>query len=211
MNVRVPLLNIHTPQFVSIRIFVPYTKQRIASTVPFFSYLKPVGVAQGITKFVREQSRETSKIYGFNGDEFQPLWVIPGQMSTKLRLSRIVFHRHDLLQELGFLRGNLLSQENPFVIVEDQYVLRDPTLEIGGRKLLSGEPEVTLGRSIFYHDCWLTNNPITYDIDTNDMIIIPEFDVEVGKITTSEETASTLMEEAVSTLTTKVTQWFNKK
>jgi len=212
--VRVPLTNIQTPQFITIRLYVPTTKQRIASTVPFFNSLKFVGVAQGITSFSRDQTREVTKIYGFNGNEMYPAWVVPGQIDVRLRLKRIVFHETDLLQELGFIRGNLLTQENPFVIIEDQYKLTPAELS-GGKfewtwtRLEIEQPKVTkwnvtLARSIVYHDCWLKNNNITYDIMSNDMILIPEFEVEVGLVTTTEEKSTRLFED----ISTAATSWF---
>jgi len=185
-EVRVPLTNIQTPQYITIRLYVPTTNKRIASTVPFFNSLKFVGVAQGITSFSRDQSREVTKIYGFNGNEMYPAWVVPGKIDVRLRLKRVVFHETDFLQELGFIRGNLVTQENPFVIIEDQYKLS----KVGGDALTT-----VLARSIVYHDCWLRNNNITYDIMANDMILVPEFEVDVGLVTTTEETASRLATE----------------
>lgn len=218
MKVRVPLVNIFTPQFVSIRLYVPYTNKRVASTVPFLNTLKPLGLARGITRFSRTQDRAVTTIYGFNGDEMQPVWVIPGQMSTTVQLHSIIFHDTDLLRQLGFIHGNLLTQENPFVIVEEQYTLR-PTLsfkEFSFESLTRSssstttEFESTYARAIFYHDCWLTSNPVTYDI-MGDLILIPEVKVTVGRIETSEEKFNTLFQEAIDSFTKTVTTWINRQ
>jgi hypothetical protein len=216
MNVRVPLTNIQTPQFITIRLFVPPVKERIASTVPFFNELRFVGVAKGITVFSRTQRRETTRIFGFNGNEMQPLWVVPHSIDTSIRLNRIIFHETDLLQELGFIRGNLLTQENPFVIVEDQYKLT-PKEYRGGKfewkswdRLEIELPEATKwdavhARSIFYHDCWLLSNNIEYNIMKDDLILIPEFDVSVGSIVTSEEKSYRLFGEVTERIEKGVT------
>lgn len=218
--IRVPLTNIHTPQFITIRLFAPPKREkgkivRFASTIPIFDKLVFIGVAQGITKFVRDQVREIDSIFGFNGNEMQPAWITPGKMDTELRLHRVVFHNSDLLQELGFIRGNLITQHNPIVIIEDQYVL---TSRITVPKELTKfgvpsqiEPNVTLGRSIIYHDCWIATNPISYDIMSNDLILIPEFVVKVGTVVTSEETSTTLFEDVFSSTIGTVTKWFNTK
>jgi hypothetical protein len=192
MNVRVPLTNIQTPQFITIRLFVPPAKERIASTVPFFNELRFVGVAKGITVFSRTQRRETTRIFGFNGNEMQPLWVVPHSIDTSIRLNRVIFHETDLLQELGFIRGNLLTQENPFVIVEDQYKLGAGIRGLSLEEIFKGsglkeELTVVHARSIFYHDCWLLSNNVEYNIMKEDLILIPEFDVSVGSVVTSEE------------------------
>jgi hypothetical protein len=218
MNVRVPLTNIQTPQFITIRLYIPPTKDRVASTVPFFNQLKFVGIAQGITEFSRTQRREVSRIYGFNGNEMQPMWLVPHSIETSLRLKRIVFHETDLLQELGFIRGNLLTQENPFVVIEDQYKLTPAELS-GGKfewtwnRLETKQPkvtkwDVTLARSIVYHDCWLLNNNIEYNIMSDNLILIPEFEVSVGTMVTSEETGAKLLGEVATQLFKSVSKIF---
>jgi hypothetical protein len=210
-HVRVPLTNIQTPQFITIRLFVPPVKERIASTVPFFNELRFVGVAKGITVFSRTQRREVTRIFGFNGNEMQPLWVVPHSVDTSIRLSRIIFHETDLLQELGFIRGNLLTQENPFVIVEDQYKLGKGVKGLSFEEIfikgsgLEEEFTVVHARSIFYHDCWLLNNNVEYNIMKDDLILIPEFEVSVGSIVTSEEKSYRIFGETVERIEKGVT------
>jgi hypothetical protein len=185
VNVRVPLVNIQTPQMITIRIAV--LSEPVASTTPFLATTKfrILGAAQGITKFSKTNTRDISKIRGFNGNEYEPAYVVPGEVSSSLTLDRIVFHDSDALSMLGFTRGNVLYQDNPFVIIEDQYALSS-----GG--LFKKEPSVTLARSLYYNDCWITDSPITYDIQSNDLILIPTIKVECGKIVSSEELALTI-------------------
>lgn len=211
MNIRVPLVNIYTPQFVNIRLFVPPKKEIYTSTIPFFDKLKFVGVAKGIRRFESRQTRPVGKIFGFNGDEIQPLWIYPGNVSTTIVLERIIFHDSDFLQELGFLRGSLVTQNNPFVVIEDQYTFRKVP-EIKG--ITEEKLEITLGRSIIYHDCWIKETGVNYNIEDNNLIIVPSLSLEVGTVFTSEQTSSTLYGEISQSLfesTKKVLTWKSKK
>jgi len=50
----------------------------------------------------------------------------------------------------------------------------------------------------------LRNNNIVYDIMSNDMILVPEFEVEVGLVTTTEEKSTRLFED----ISIAATNWF---
>jgi hypothetical protein len=137
----------------------------------------------------------------------EPMYVVPGQITSKVTLSSIVFHESDFLESLGYLRGHMLYQDNPFVIIEDQYKLisTNPNVNLlAGQVTISNEPSVTLARSIYYFDCWLSTNPIEYDIMGDDMILIPELAVEVGRITSSEQTGRVVGEQIFNSITNLV-------
>lgn len=184
MNVRVPLVNIQTAVNVTIRLAVPNTP--MATTVPFYGTgsIRVIGAAKGLTKSNRDQTREVTRIYGFNGNEFEPQYVVPGQLTTKLTLSSIVFNAADFLSSMGNIRGSLIYQENPFIVIQDEYTIT-PAGSVFG---INYDASTTLARSIYYMDCWLENNPIEYDIMDDDMLVVQELNVAVGKSFSTEET-----------------------
>lgn len=205
-NVRVPLTNIATPQFITVRLAVPQKDRPVASTVPFFNSttITIIGAAKGITKLGRQQTRNVERIYGFNGNEFEPVWVVPGQIETNISLSQIVFHSVDTLSSFGYTRGSIFFQDRPFILIEDQYALNQSVSNVVTDALgaltntnIKSEPEVTLARSIHYMDCWITDGPIDYDIMADDMILMPDIKIACGKVLSSEQEATTFLQSTV--------------
>lgn len=198
-NVRIPLTHIQTPITTTIKLVVPAKKHTIVSTTPFYLNIgskvlfRQIGTADGLVSFKKEDTREITKLYGFNGDEMQPFVLAPKYQNVTLTVQRIIFYKNDFFELLGFLRGSTLYQENPFIIIEDQYSLNEQiALKKVSNKLPDIDTNVTLRRSIIYFDCWFTNNPIEYKILAEDLIIIPEYKIEVGKIFSTDETFGSL-------------------
>lgn len=206
-NVRIPVTNIQTPLTTSIKFIVPVNSSTIASTVDLYgtqksgALFRTVGVAKGITVFSKDEKREIEKLYGFNGDEMEPFVIAPGQQDVTITLNRIVFYADDFFEQLGFIRGNLLYQENPFIIVEEHQKImssRKPLQsELGNMKTWWYDDkslivETTYARSFLYFDCWIASNPIKYDITSDNLILIPEFKILTGKIVSTEDVGRTL-------------------
>ena len=177
----------------------------------------PVGLTLGtIGRMARTQTREVRRRYMLGTYAFEPYDIIPGRITTNLRLEKVVLYSEyvatstpsntierglgqtvaglsnlsrvfgtlgsqdtstlhlsdgDLLGALGYVSGNLFFQQTPFAIQE----IVHPPESVTGK-----QPTVTT-----YYDCWLTSNPIEYDIHDRTQIIMQECDVAVGKVSTS--------------------------
>ena len=171
----------------------------------------PGQVLGSISKINREQTREMHRRYMLGTYAHEPLDLIPGKLTTSLKLEKVVLYAEymmqytlpaaqsqlinpavfsaitgagstpqnkivylsdgDLLGALGFVSGNLFYQQQPFSIQE---IISAPPGS-------GAQPTMTT-----YMDCWLTSNPIEYDImDTSKQLTIQSCDVACGQIRTS--------------------------
>jgi len=191
---------------------IPITQGRLASSIEL-KLMVPVQMDLGfgvtfefqpgttlgtVSRLTREQTRAMHRRYALGTFAHEPLDIIPGPITTDLKLEKIVLYSEymiqgasggvakilglenkniylsdgDLLGALGFVSGNLFHQQQPFALQE----ITHPPLEDQG-----AQPTITA-----YLDCWIKSNPISYDImDTGGQLIIQECDVVCGKITTS--------------------------
>jgi len=182
---------------------LPLTRGRLASSVEL-QVMIPVKINLGIgvvfewkpgmtlatiSKLTRTQTREVYRRYFLGTFAFEPFDIIPGKITTNLRLEKIVLYSEyvlelggttlhlsdgDILGALGYVSGSLFFQQRPFAIQE---IIHPPS---GVPESIFRGPTVTT-----YYDCWFTENPIEYDIFDRDQLIIQECNVAVGKVTTS--------------------------
>jgi len=191
---------------------IPVTQGRLASSVEL-KLMVPVKMNLGfgvtfefqpgttlgtVSKVTREQNREIHRRYSLGTFAHEPLDIIPGKITTDLKLEKIVLYAEymlqnikgdvakvlglegktiylsdgDLLGALGFVSGNLFHQQQPFALQE---IIHPPAENPGA------QPTITS-----YLDCWIKSNPLEYDImNTSGQLIIQTCDVACGKITTS--------------------------
>lgn len=139
-----------------------------------------------VTKMSRAQTRSVMKRYALGTYSFEPFQIVPGRIDTKLTLDRVELYKSDTLTKyFAFLPRHLLFQQLPFLIVED---MRNPD----GSSF-----------TIIYNDCWITSNPIAYDI-MGDQIIMRQFNVEVGKMLVLDDSVtgvSTTLVDGLASLT----------
>jgi len=192
-------------------------------------------VLGSISKITREQSREVYRRYMLGTYAHEPLDVIPGKITTSLKLEKVVLYAEymmqytlppaqsnlinsvatltaqssstpenkviylsdgDLLGALGFVSGNLFYQQQPFALQE---IISAP--EGSG-----AQPTTTT-----YMDCWLTSNPIEYDImDSSKQLTIQSCDVACGQIRTSIPFDKAVIPLARRLLTTSINFLSNK-
>jgi hypothetical protein len=190
---------------------IPITQARLASSVELRLML-PVQIDFGfgvtfefqpgltlgtISRLTRTQVREIHRRYSLGSFAHEPFDLIPGRITTDLKLEKIVLYSEymlsnlkgdvakvlglenktiylsdgDLLGALGFVSGNLFYQQQPFAIEE---VVHAPDVT-------GGQPTITS-----YLDCWLKTNPIEYDMMSPDkQLTIQECDVACGQVKTS--------------------------
>jgi len=155
-----------------------------------------------INKLVRTQTREVHRRYALGRYSFEPYDLIPGRITTSLKLEKIVMYAEklglsnnmsaevdgDMLGLFGFVSGSLLFQQKPFAIQE---IVHPP------EALRGSKPTITT-----YYDVWFTSNPIAYDSLDSDQLIIQDCDAAVGRVEVSiptEKAAAPLVRKLLPT------------
>jgi hypothetical protein len=144
-------------------------------------------VLSSVTSFSRNQTRDVHPRYSLGKFAFMPEFLIPGPIKTELTLRKVALYKGDVIKEFGFEKsGNLLYQVAPLVIDEVQN---------------SPQGTVTI---LTYLDCWLTSNPIAYDI-MGDQLVVQECKVMCGRMQTTEGYSAlvNLITQSVKKLITK--------
>jgi hypothetical protein len=205
-----PVTEARLPSALEIKLMQPVSLQLGTGFVIDY----PQGITLGtISKLTRNQRREVKRRYSLGKHAYEPYDIIPGKITTELSLEKVVLYSEyvastipsnviermigqiasttlniisgqtlaasktltlsdgDMLGALGYVSGNLLFQQVPFAIQEIVYPPED---------FSDKQPTITT-----YYDCWLTTNPISYDIHDRDQLILQECNVAVGKVTTS--------------------------
>lgn len=134
----------------------------------------PTTNVNSIRNFSRDQNRTVTKRYALGVNSFEPFQVVPGPVTTKLQMERVILYKNDALKQVfGFWGENLATQQIPMLIIEAK---SDPTNNIENIA------------AIMYTDCWMTSNPIEYDIDSEDLLIVQDREIEVGKVISIDST-----------------------
>lgn len=189
-----PLTTNRLPSSLEIQIMIPVSINLGFGVVLEWQPGLTVGT---ISKLTRNQSREVYRRYSLGKFAFEPYDLIPGKITTSLKIEKVVLYSEymitgvkgdvakllgmegksvylsdgDLLGALGYVSGSLFFQQFPFAIQE---IVHPP------EGLSGAQATITT-----YYDCWLTSNPIEYDIFASDQIIIQECDVVCGRVATS--------------------------
>ena len=131
---------------------------------------KPVG---SVDKIEIAQTREIERIYSIGSYAFEPYRMVPKAIKTRLTLSNIVLNDDasgDFLSKPGFSSWNLYYQQAPFIIRQD---LVNPQ---------TGNEPV----SILYFDCWIAENPCTFDLGPNNANLVrQQIVIDCGRIMSS--------------------------
>ena len=155
------------PEIINTAAIVGIGALAAAKTTP--------SILSSVRNFSRDQKRTITRRYGLGANSFEPLQLIPGPIETKLTIERIILYKNDTLKSIfGFWGENLLSQQIPMLIVEYK-----DTPNAG-----SDDEKAT----ILYTDCWMGTNPIEYDIDAEDLLVIQDREIEVGKMIVIDQT-----------------------
>jgi len=136
--------------------------------------------------FSRTQNREVYKRRSLGTNSHQPFQIVPLAVDTNLMLERVVLYKNDVLkQAFGFWGESLMSQQMPFMIIESK-----------------GSPNGDLNQEamIMYLDCWFTSNPVEYDIEAQDQLVIQDRNLEVGRVIVYDPTASGVVQAAETVL-----------
>ena len=131
---------------------------------------KPIGSTE---KIVINQTREIERIYSIGSYAFEPYRMVPKAIKTRLTLSSIMLYNGDFLSKPGFSSWNLYYQQAPFIIRQD---LVDPS-------------QPTKALSVLYFDCWIAENPSTFDLSVNTgNLVKQEIVVDCGRVMASNST-----------------------
>jgi len=131
---------------------------------------KPIG---SVDKIEITQTREIERIYSIGSYAFEPYRMVPKAIKTRLQLSSILLYSGDFLSKPGFSSWNLYYQQAPFIIRQD---LVDPS-------------EPTKALSVLYFDCWIAENPCTFDLSaTNNNLVRQSIVVDCGRVMASNST-----------------------
>lgn len=120
-----------------------------------------------IEKLEIAQTREVERIYGLGSYAYEPYRIVPKAVKTSLTLHKVVLYTEDFLSSVGFNSYNLYYQQAPFII---RQTLLNPNKP-------NEDPDV-----IFYFDCWVVGNPITFDLASNQNLVKQEIKVECGRM-----------------------------
>jgi hypothetical protein len=136
------------------------------------------GILSSVTNFSRTQTRTVTKRYGLGTNSFEALQVVPGPIDTKLMMERVVLYKNDSLKQVfGFWGEHMASQQIPMMIIE----YKDRQVEATN---IANEERA----AIMYTDCWMTTNPVEYDINAEDLLILQDREIEVGKVIVADTT-----------------------
>lgn len=129
-----------------------------------FNILNKLGSVEKITI---TSNREVERIFSLGTHSFEPYRVIPKNIKTTLTLSKVMLNNADFLSALGFPGYNIYHQQTPFIIKQ---TLIDP----------ANDKENII---IVYFDCWLAENPMTFDVSESRNILVKQnVRVECGRI-----------------------------
>ena len=126
-------------------------------------------VLGAVRKLTKNETREVSKLRGLGTYAFRPAIVVPGPLDTSVTLQRVVLYRGDALEAI--FESNIETiyyQRKPFLIEIKKY---SPFGRVDNIKC---------------YDCWITKNPITFNIESEDTLVVQEMEVQVGKIEPAE-------------------------
>jgi len=131
-----------------------------------------------ITSMTAEQNRTLTRIYSLGSYSFEPQRLVPGRITTRLRLNRVVLNElnnEDVLAAFGFAGWNLFYQQTPVIIKQ---VFYDPFTD-------------TPVESNLFLDCWLADNGnVAFDVMSNNMLLIQKCTMECGRVINSEAVIS---------------------
>lgn len=165
----------------------------------------PLTAAIGtINKFTRGNDQVRNKRYTLGKHAFEPLDILSGQISSNIVIDKVVLYKHKYmipglaqLEQLGLsqtdttnlslevngeaqglfniVSGNTLYQQKPVHIQVINYDYSTTTDNLAVTSIQ------------YYWNCWFTSNPITYNVqDPDDIIIIQTCELTVGRIETYE-------------------------
>ena len=126
---------------------------------------KPGEILGAVRKLTKNENRETFKLRSLGTYAFRPAVIVPGPITTTVTLNRVVLYRGDALEAI-FSENieSLYYQMKPFVI-----------------EIRKGSP---MGRVdvIKLYDCWFTKNPMEFNLESADLLVVQSMDVDVGRI-----------------------------
>jgi hypothetical protein len=122
-------------------------------------------VLGAVRKLTKNETRSTTKLRSLGTYAFRPAVIVPGPIDNSISLQRVVLYKGDALEAIfGSSLESIYYQMRPFLIEIRKYS--------------------PFGRTdtIKCYDCWITKNPISFNIDTEDLLVAQEIDIEVGRI-----------------------------
>ena len=139
----------------------------LISVMAILGASKPVG---SVDKIDITQSREIERIYSIGAHAFEPYRMVPKAIKTRLALSNIVLNNGDFLSKPGFSSWNLYYQQMPLILRQDLVNPQKPTEAL----------------SVLYFDCWIAENPCTFDLtSTTGNLVRQAIVMECGRVMAS--------------------------
>jgi hypothetical protein len=150
-----------------------------ATQLKDFSTQYEVGSARN---FSRDQSREVHKRYSLGVNSQQPFQIVPLKIDTKLIIEKVILYKNDILKLLfGFWGESLAQQQMPMMLIEFKASPSGNLLEQA---------------IIMYLDCWFVDNPIEYDVQAEDLLVIQDVKIECGRVIVYDPSASGIVSAA---------------
>jgi hypothetical protein len=208
-----------------------YVVMPITTMVAGVELTIPLTAAIGtIEKLERRNNRETTRRYGLGKHAFEPLDIIPGPIKSSLSISKIVLYKDKVtfpltqqLESLGVTKsmidqitsnfetngefmglfnmtgGNVLYQQKPIHIEVVNYDHSQNATNDDMQASLTSSGRVA--SVMFFWNCWITSNPITYSLQNpSDILIRQEVELDVGRIEVYEPNLSRVASSTASSI-----------
>lgn len=215
------------------RTSLPYTEAMLATATSIYVVLPisakvlgteltiPLTAAIGtIDRLERTNSRENKRRYGLGKNAFEPLDIIPGQITSTLTANKIVLYKDKYAFPMS-------KQLESFGVGKDQIAQITESMDVngefqglfgmtGGNVLYQQKPvhiqvinydhgwdsDGKAATSItYYWNCWFEDNPITYDLqNAGDVLVKQNVKMTVGRIEVFEPNLSRMLAPTVASI-----------
>jgi len=168
-----------------------------ASVVDSLASLKFIGSTY---EFRVTQDRSNYRRRGINSS-IEAFGVTPGQVTTKIELSKAALYSEDAMAAFSFLPGNIAFQTRPIVILELALSPDAPTTArdiIQKSRTAAGLLELTsILLSPSYINCWMSDKSVEYKLES-DQMVVESITFDVAKV--NSLVAPPIIGDAVSVL-----------
>ena len=107
----------------------------------------------------------------FIGDTPSPIKeTYPALATYELTLDRVVLYESNMLEAFGFPGHDIIFQFQPLVLA---FSLFKPAATTGGP---------ASAKTLFFHGCWLQNNPLEFDVNADDLKIIQSVPIKAAGV-----------------------------
>ena len=151
----------------------------------------PGKVIGAIQRLAKTETRTVTKLRGLGFFAFTPYTIVPGPINISLNMKRTVLYDSEIMravfgsevkisqnpeqtesnteatekrEDISIPTHTIFYQRQPFII---ELVMYTPY----------GKREV-----VDFYDCWFISNPIAYDVSTDDLLVVQDASIEVGRV-----------------------------